>query len=202
MKRSIHLLILMLSFGSIALSAQSNNEFKINPFQWSYTASSPALVFEHTSAKYLAWEIGYTYNRIDAPVCDPYFGDCPTFFRYRRRGVYGAARWYFSEAGRCRGVFLGVASAYNEPIAQNETFKAFLDTDEGKKRYFKHKEKQFYLGPLVGYKFVFWEHLVVEGQAMWSPYYTKDAIKVKIDNVGAGKFSLRGFAAATIGYRF
>lgn len=111
MKQPILLLIQILLFGSGSLTAQSNNELKINPFQWSYTTSSPALVFEHTTANYLAWEIGYTYNRIDAPVCDPYFANCPTFFRYRRRGVYGAARWYFSEAGSCRGVFLGVASA-------------------------------------------------------------------------------------------
>lgn len=48
MKQPILLLIQILLFGSGSLSAQSNNEFKINPFQWSYTASSPALVFEHT----------------------------------------------------------------------------------------------------------------------------------------------------------
>uniref|UniRef100_UPI0033652388 hypothetical protein n=1 Tax=Haliscomenobacter sp. TaxID=2717303 RepID=UPI0033652388 len=188
------------------LPAQSTLDLKVNPFL-TLRNNAPTLVLEYVSAAHFAVEFGLMYNKQQAVACNPIFDDpnnpydrCPYSFDYQRRGVYGAFRWYFVDPGEARGVFLGLAGAYSVPKNYPPIFETYLKGITAKDFSFTHKEKLVYVGPLLGYKAVLWEHLVIEGYAFYSPYLTKAAKIYQKSNSGSSRMRL--VSGLTVGYRF
>lgn len=149
------------------LHAQSTSELKINPLLF-VENSSPTLVYERTFGKHMAWEVGLMLNEQKAIfgewlrftnlsfMVDSFFNT--QVYNYARLGGYGAVRWYFSQAYRHRGVFVGLMGAYTEPSFLSPTLKQyFSQIKEGDYKY-PYLEKRLLAGLLLGYKQVLWEH--------------------------------------------
>lgn len=193
------------------LQAQSTSEFKINPLLF-VENSSPTLVYERTFGKHMAWEVGLMLNEQKAVfgewvrftnlnlVVDSFFNT--PVYNYARLGGYGAVRWYFSQAYRHRGVFVGLMGAYTEPTFLSPTLKQyFSQIKEGDYKY-PYLEKRLLAGLLLGYKQVLWEHWTIEGLVYYSPYLTRQSKIVRDINYFGKEELLRSYGGMVIGYRF
>lgn len=192
------LLLSMSIFGWACLYAQIKSEIKINPFLFSEN-SSPTLLYEHTFTQRLSWELGLMVNKQKASVVA--FGSFVYSESYVRTGVYGAIRWYiFATPEPTRGVFLGLMSTYTEESFLSPTLEQYFANIKESDTNFRYVEDRLLLGPLVGYKQVFWNHLTLEGLMFFSPYLTRQA-KI-IQDSPISKSDIRGYAGLALGYRF